>query len=120
MKRLLLFVVFTLVMSTLLFAGGQQEGTATAEGDEPVELTFTVWSGFEGHLNMLNEIADAYKEENPNVSVNFTTIPFGEYVSKVTIQLAGSNPTDAGWLVESSAPAFVEVGALLDGRQQVE
>ncbi len=120
MKRLIVLLTIVLFAGGLLFAGGSQETDSGGESDREVELTFTVWSGFEGHLDMLNEIAAAYQEEHPNVSVAFTTIPFGEYVSKMTIQLAGSNPLDAGWLVETSAPTFVEAGALLEISDAVE
>ncbi len=93
--------------------------TATPEpapdmSSEPVTLRFTVWTGSEAHLNMLNGIAEAYQEMHPNVTVQFDTIPFTDYTSKVTLQLAGSNPPDAGWLLETSAPTFVNSGVLAD------
>ncbi len=93
--------------------------TATPEpapdmSNEPVDLRFTVWTGSEAHLNMLNGIAAAYQEMHPNVSIQFDTIPFGDYISKLTLQLAGSNPPDAGWLLETSAPTFVNSGVLTD------
>ncbi len=81
---------------------------------QPVNLRFTVWTGSEAHLAVLNGIADGYKAINPNVSVQFDTIPFGDYISKVTLQLAGSNPPDAGWMLETSAPTFVDSGVLAD------
>lgn len=91
---------------------GEDEGIRRS--DEPVELRFTVWTGGEAHLAMLNGIAEAYRRLHPNVTVQFITIPIGEYVSKVTIQLASGDPPDAGWIVESSAPTFIEAGVLAD------
>ncbi len=93
--------------------------TATPEpasdmNDKPVDLRFTVWSGNETHLNMLNGFAAAYKEMHPNVFIEFDTIPFADYIPKITLQLAGSNPPDGGWLLETSAPTFVESGVLTD------
>ena len=78
------------------------------------ELRFTVWTGSEAHLSMLNGIADSFKEKHPDVTVRFETIPFGDYVQKITLQLAGGNPPDLGWLLESSAPTFVNAGVLAD------
>ncbi|WP_415749040.1 ABC transporter substrate-binding protein [Thalassospira lucentensis] len=78
------------------------------------ELRFTVWTGSDAHLNMLNEIADSFIETHPDASVRFDTIPFGDYVQKITLQMAGGNAPDLGWLLENSAPAFVEAGALAD------
>ncbi len=78
------------------------------------ELRFTVWTGSDAHLSMLNGIADGFKETHPDVTVKFETIPFGDYVQKITLQLAGGNPPDLGWLLESSAPTFVDAGVLAD------
>ncbi len=88
--------------------------TAAATEAAPVTLRFTVWTGNEKHLAMLNSIADEYKALHPNVTVQFDTIAFDDYVSKVTVQLAGSNPPDAGWLMETAAPSFVDAGVLAD------
>ena len=93
--------------------------TATPEpvadrSDEPVDLRFTVWSGNEDHLNMLNGFVAAFQEAQPNVTIQFDTIPFTDYIPKVTLQLAGSNPPDGGWLLETSAPTFVQSGVLAD------
>ncbi|MEM7472563.1 MAG: sugar ABC transporter substrate-binding protein [Pseudomonadota bacterium] len=78
------------------------------------ELRMTVWTGSDAHLSMLGGFADSFAAENPGVTVKFETIPFGDYVQSLTLQLAGSNPPDLGWLLESSAPTFVQAGVLLD------
>jgi multiple sugar transport system substrate-binding protein len=39
------------------------------------ELRFTIWSGNEAHLKMLNGIADSFKATHPDVTVKFETIP---------------------------------------------
>ncbi|WP_206078334.1 sugar ABC transporter substrate-binding protein [Poseidonocella sp. HB161398] len=83
--------------------------TAMAE-----ELRFTVWTGSDAHLAMLDGIAASYTEKHPDVTVRFETIPFADYVQKITLQLAGGNPPDLGWLLENSAPTFVDAGVLLD------
>jgi len=78
------------------------------------ELRFTVWTGSEAHLSMLNGIAEGYTAAHPDVTVKFETVPFADYVQKITLQLAGGNPPDLGWLLESSAPTFTQAGVLLD------
>lgn len=78
------------------------------------DLRFTIWSGNQSHLDMLTGFADSFKDAYPNSSVRLDTIPFGDYVQKVTIQLAGGNPPDIGWLAEASAPTFIEAGVLTD------
>lgn len=90
--------------------------TATPEpvAQEPVELNFTVWIGPD-HPSIVayNQIADAFMADHPNVTaVNFQTVPFNEYTSTVVLQLAGSNPPDGGWILETNAPQFLSSGVL--------
>lgn len=103
-----IFLAMLLAITPALFGGGQQEV------DETVDLRFTVWSGADAHHALLNEIAADYQEANPNVSVEFSTIPFDDYVPNLTIQLSGSDQPDAGWLTETSAPEFIQAGAAVD------
>lgn len=95
-------------------APATEAATAAVDNTTPVTLRFTVWTGNEKHLAMLNEIAAAYTALHPNVTVQYDTIDFDDYVSKVTIQLAGGTPPDAGWLMETAAPSFVDAGVLAD------
>ena len=78
------------------------------------ELRFTVWTGNEAHLSMLNGIAESFKETHPDVTVRFETIPAGDYTQKLTFQLAGGNPPDAGWMMEDAASTFANAGVLED------
>ncbi|MCI5075090.1 sugar ABC transporter substrate-binding protein [Oricola sp.] len=71
------------------------------------DLRFTVWTGNEAHLNMLKGIADGFEATHDGVTVTFETIPAGDYIQKLTFQLAGGNPPDLGWMFEDSMPAFV-------------
>ena len=92
-----------------LFLSSAVSGSTLAQ-----DLRFTVWSGNQAHLDMLNGFAAVYKQDHPDVNVQFDVIPFGEYVQKLTIQLAGGNPPDLGWLAEASAPTFIDAGVLAD------
>ncbi|SIN77222.1 ABC transporter substrate-binding protein [Vannielia litorea] len=76
------------------------------------ELRFTVWTGNDAHLAMLNGIAESFKASHPEATVTFETIPAGDYIQKLTFQLAGGNPPDLGWMFEDSMPAFVAAGAV--------
>ena len=87
---------------------------------EPVNLRVTVWSGNEKHLQTMNDIATAYKAKNPNVSVKFDVIPFADYLSKLTVQMSGNNPPDLGWVVETSAPALIDAGVLVDQKPSLD
>lgn len=100
----------------LVLAGCSGSPTEPATPDEPVDLRMTVWTADETQLAMFQEIADAYIEENPDLvaSVTFETVPFEDYTTTLTTQLAGGNAPDLAWILESYAPEFVESGALVD------
>ncbi|MFO7729318.1 MAG: sugar ABC transporter substrate-binding protein [Spirochaetia bacterium] len=110
----LLLCVFLFSAVAFSFANGSQETSGETAENEPVKLRFTVWSGNPDHLETLNGIADSYREDHPNVEIAFDTIPFSEYVTKLTLQLSGSNPPDGGWLLETSAPTFIDSGVLAE------
>lgn len=93
--------------------------TATPEptqdtSNDPVTLRFTTWTANETQLALLNEIAAAYKAEHPNVTVNFETIAFDDYPTKLSVQLAGGDPPDMGWVVEVVAANWIKAGVLED------
>lgn len=102
----------------LTACGGDGQGVAgdPETPDEPVDLRMTVWTADEKQLAMFQEIADAYVADNPDLvsSVSFETIPFEDYTTALTTQLAGGNAPDLAWIFESNAPEFVSSGALVD------
>ncbi|GGM24992.1 ABC transporter substrate-binding protein [Promicromonospora citrea] len=104
-------------------AGGSSAPAGEPETpDEPVELRMTVWTADEAQLELFQTIADAYVAENPELvaGVSFETIPFEDYTTALTTQLAGGNAPDLAWVFESNAPEFVASGALVDLRPVLE
>ncbi|KFB09365.1 ABC transporter substrate-binding protein [Nitratireductor basaltis] len=101
-------------MKTVLRTSGLVVALLMSSSAMAEDLRFTVWTGNEAHLSMLNAIAEGFKETHPDVTVTFETIPAADYVQKLTFQLAGGNAPDLGWLGEEPAPAFVDAGMLED------
>lgn len=91
-------------------AGSDPAGAASG----PVDLRMTVWTADESQLALFDEIGAAYVEANPDLvsSVTFEPLPFEDYTTALTTQVAGGNPPDLAWIFESSAPEFVTSGAL--------
>lgn len=104
MKRILALLLSVLILGV---GGGVQAAGTT-------QLRFTIWSGNQAHLNLLNGIAAAYQRAHPGVDIRFDVVPFGEYVQKITLQLAGGTAPDLGWLLETSAPTFINAGTLVN------
>ncbi|MFI7080264.1 ABC transporter substrate-binding protein [Micromonospora sp. NPDC049903] len=89
-------------------------GGGEAQDSGPATLRVTVWSANEAHLALFNEIADEYRQNNPDVTqITFDPLPFDTYTTALTTQIAGGNAPDLAWVFENSAPDFVASGALL-------
>jgi multiple sugar transport system substrate-binding protein len=88
--------------------------TLTSSPAWTAELRFTIWTGNEAHLAMLNGFAESFKATHPDVTVKYETIPPGDYTQKLTFQLAGGNPPDAGWMMEDAASTFANAGVIED------
>ena len=105
-----------------LMAAALAVGTAltTAAPAAAQELRMTIWSANEAHLALFNEIADAYEAEHEGVSVTFDSLPFDGYTTTLTTQIAGGNPPDLAWILETTAADFVTSGALVPLREHFE
>ncbi|WP_214104498.1 ABC transporter substrate-binding protein [Acrocarpospora catenulata] len=106
-----------LAMAALLTAtacGGGQ--TPAQQGPKPLRMT--IWTSNEAHLKLFNEIAAEYKKTHPDVgAITFDSIPFENYTTTLTTQIAGGNAPDLAWVLENSAPDFVSSGALAPLKQ---
>ncbi|MBD8063343.1 ABC transporter substrate-binding protein [Oceanitalea stevensii] len=120
-RRTLVPALAVLVVGSLAACGSADDGEA-ATPDSPVDLRMTVWTADESQLALFDEIAADYVEANPDTvaSVTFEALPFEDYTTTLTTQLAGGNAPDLAWIFESSAPEFVESGALTDIRPTLE
>ncbi|MGJ7511001.1 ABC transporter substrate-binding protein [Variovorax sp. GT1P44] len=77
------------------------------------KLRMTIWSANEAHLKLFNGIAEGFKKEHPDVTVSFESLPFENYTTALTTQIAGGNAPDMAWIFETSAYDFVNSGALV-------
>ncbi|MDM0073463.1 sugar ABC transporter substrate-binding protein [Variovorax sp. J2P1-59] len=95
-------------------AGGLALSLALAAGaSAETKLRMTIWSANEAHLKLFNGIADGFKKEHPDVTVTFESLPFENYTTALTTQIAGGNAPDMAWIFETSAYDFVNSGALV-------
>ena len=95
-------------------AGGLALSLALAAGaSAETKLRITIWSANEAHLKLFNGIADGFKKEHPDVTVTFESLPFENYTTALTTQIAGGNAPDMAWIFETSAYDFVNSGALV-------
>ncbi len=84
-----------------------------AAGEQPApageQITLNIW-GFEGEQEFFPRLIEAFQNENPNVKVELTEIPEGDYVTKIdTAMLAGEGPDIAFVYV----PRWLKAGKFL-------
>ncbi len=96
--------------------GGDDAVSEPSAPSGPVDLRMTTWSSNEEQIAVFDEIADAYVAAHPDLvrSVTFEPVAGDDYTVGLTTQIAGGNIPDLAWIIESSAPEFVESGVLQD------
>lgn len=82
---------------------------------QPVKMTFVSWLGNPDQLNLLSTFVKEFGEKKGiPLEVTFQNIPFGEYTTKLALQLQSANPPDLGLIIESTAPAFIDAKLLTE------
>lgn len=76
--------------------GSEEQTTSPGEAPEPVTLEFWAHSGWTPEY--YEALIDAFEEEYPYITVNFTPYPEGNYATKVDTALAAGQPPDIGWV----------------------
>ncbi len=95
-----------------LYASAALMSINAATAQDQVNLRMLIWSANEDHLKLFNDIADAYKSEHPNVSVTYEAVPYGDFPTTLTTQIAGGNAPDLTWLTETAQSDFIAAGAM--------
>ncbi|NUT37293.1 MAG: sugar ABC transporter substrate-binding protein [Hamadaea sp.] len=99
-RRNLLGAVALTTALAMTSACGASTGTSDS-GD--VTLRMTVWTSNEAQLKLLDGIAAAYRAEHPEVtSIVFESLPFADYNTTLTTQIAGGNAPDLAWMGDLS------------------
>lgn len=84
----------------LVACGGS---TPEAKSPDGVDLRMTVWTSNKDQLALFTSIADAYRAEHPGVRrITFDSLPFADYNTTLTTQIAGGNAPDLVWMGDLS------------------
>ena len=92
--------------------------TPAASG-ENVELTFNVWGDPE-ELNILQELADDFNKENPNVKITVTVSDWDTYWDKLQTQLAAGTPPDVFAMDAPLYPDYQSRGVMLNLQSYID
>jgi len=89
MNRKLLAVVGVAAIGGLTLAG-----CTTPAEDGPVTITYTNFISNGGNEENLQAIVDAFEAENPGITVEVTTLPYGDYFTALQTDLAAGTVSD--------------------------
>ncbi|MEW1838432.1 sugar ABC transporter substrate-binding protein [Nonomuraea angiospora] len=116
MKAPLAALALAALLTVTACGGGE---APAAQGPQPLRMS--IWTSNEAHLKLFKEIAAEYRKSHPQVGeITFDPIPFENYTTTLTTQIAGGNAPDLAWILENSAPDFVGSGALVPLKSKVE
>ena len=112
---LYLLVVIALLLSACTAApspapsGSDEEPAGQDVAASGGQVTLQLWA-FAGEYEFLPDLIAEYEAENPNVKIEITDIPEGDYVTKIDTALLAKEPPDIGYVYEQR---WVKTGAFL-------
>ena len=102
--------IATAAMAAVLLAGcssgGGEPAASSGSGDQPVELTWFMWSGSDVEKNAWIKVGDMVTAKYPNITIKFETTPFNDFWTKLTTQAAGGGSACIVGLQGQRAPQF--------------
>ncbi|WP_138417497.1 ABC transporter substrate-binding protein [Sinomonas gamaensis] len=102
--------------AALALAGCNAGGQGTASGDK-VTIKYTNFISNGGNEKNLDTIVQAFEKENPNITVQVTTLPYKEYATTLQTDLAAGTQADTFDIEYANLKSYVANGTVapLDG-----
>ncbi|BDZ54648.1 ABC transporter substrate-binding protein [Agromyces marinus] len=82
----------------------------TGAGGEAVTLEYGVWD--QKQQEAMEDIADAFTAEHPNVTVNLQIAPYKEYFTKLQTSVSGGSAPDVFWMNGPNFQLYASNGVL--------
>lgn len=108
--------VLLLAFSIFLIACGNNSEEAGNNG--PVTITYSIWDTIQ--LPGMQAAADAFNEQNPNITVKVEVTPWDQYWTKLESSAQGGSMPDIFWMHSNEITKYSEGGVLLDLTETVE
>ena len=117
MNRLIAGVALTAAAALVLTGCGRTDGPAGSNeskgaiDNEPATGEITIWAmGNEGEV--LDQLAGKFEDENPDVTVNVTAVPWESAHDRIATSIAGGETPDISMLGTTWVGEFAATGAL--------
>lgn len=112
-KKILVLLMLVSFISVSLFASGTVEEKDTSA--KPVSMKISTWTSNKDQIALLNSFVQEFAEKKGiEIKAEFETITFGEYTTKLSLMLQGNDAPDVFWVLETTAPTFVNSGLVAD------
>jgi len=86
--------------------------SAPAEESGPVTITYSNFISNDGNEENLAAIVAAFEDENPDITVDVTTLPYGDYFTALQTDLAAGTVADVFDIEYANYPAYQANGVL--------
>ncbi|WP_439592162.1 ABC transporter substrate-binding protein [Microbacterium sp.] len=96
----------------LVLAGCSAGEGGGSGGDEKVTITYSNFISNGGNEENLQKIVAAFEEENPDITVDVTTLPYGDYGTALQTDLAAGTAADVFDLEYAQYAQFQSSGVL--------
>ncbi|GHA32515.1 hypothetical protein GCM10007989_30750 [Devosia pacifica] len=77
--------------------------------DEPVTLTWTMWSGSDAETAVWRHLADMVTEQHPDITIDLQTASWGDYWTRLPVQAASGQLGDIVAMQSLRAPNFYQI-----------
>ena len=117
MKKKTLSVLLAAVMVVTMAAGCQKGsgGNDSSSGDGELKGDITFWHSFTqgGRMDVIQEAADKFMEDNPDVTITIETFSWGDFYTKWTTGLASGNVPDMSTALPGHVVEMMDAEAVI-------
>ncbi|MHA3980587.1 ABC transporter substrate-binding protein [Halovulum sp. GXIMD14794] len=110
-------------MKTTILTTVSVAALALAASAQAQQVTLEFWDNQQtesGLSQFQQEAVDRFMQENPDIKVEVTTIPYPEYQQRLLTAVQGGNAPDVATLDQIWVGAFAQAGAIADLTEQAE
>lgn len=100
------------VVATLAGCSGGAAGTAAADGDGDVTISYSNFISNGGNEENLDTIVAAFEDENPGITVDVATLPYADYFTTLQTDLAAGTQADVFDIEYANFGTYVADGVI--------
>ncbi|MFT4234680.1 MAG: sugar ABC transporter substrate-binding protein [Microbacterium sp.] len=95
---------------TACSGSGDSSGSTSGDSDEKITLSYGIWD--ENQKPAMQEIADAFTAEHPNITIDIQVTPNKEYWTKLQTAASGGAAPDVFWMNGPNFQLYASNGQL--------